>query len=330
MTMRGMSVRSLVGAGAVLAVLLAGVPAAQAGWIWTPESGRWVNPTNQPKETASLQFQYAEELLQREEYDDAIREFKRIHSHFTASKYADLAQFSIGRAHEAAGRWDEAAEAYQQTIDRYPGTRLFDRVITKQYELGNKYYQRALEREEQRRLLPNWREVFGAEDDFARAIDVYQRVVDNQPFTDAAAEAQYRIGLCHGKKDEYQEAFEAFQGVVDLYPGSPWAAEAAFGAADAQFTQILPAVYDQTAVDEAMEMFQFYLRNYQAGARRDEIEGMMRQLQHRRAEHEFRIGEWYHKNYKFESARLYYNQVVKAFPKTEWADRSREQLGLLP
>ncbi len=303
---------------------------AHAGWIWTPESGRWVNPRSQPKESASLQFQYAEELLEKDEYADAIREFQRLHTHFPTSAYGDLAQFSIGRAHEAAGDWDKAAGAYQKTIDEYPGTRLFDRVITKQYELGNMYYERAVQREAQRRLLPNLGELFGGADDFDRAIEVYQRVVDNQPFTEAAAEAQYRIGLCYGKQEEYELAVEAYEKVLDLYPGSPWAGEAAFGSAEAQFLQSRPADYDQTAVEASMERLEYYLRNYEDADRRADVERMLRELDNNRAEHEFRIAEWYHRNFKFAAARLYYAQVVKAHPDTEWATKSREQLDRLP
>lgn len=313
------------------ALVVAGAPdPASAGWIWTPESGRWVNPNNQPKESASLQFQHAESLLEKGEYDEAVREFERVLEHFPTSSYGDLAQFSIGRAHEGAGAWDLAAEAYQKTIDQYPGTRLFERVITKQYELGNKYYERAMKIAAERRLMPNWREFFGGDNDFDRAIGVYQRVVDNQPFTESAAEAQYRIGLCYMQQEEWELAGAAYDEVQDMYPTSPWAGEAAFSAAEAQFRQSLPAVYDQTAVDNAMERFEYYLRHYGDATRREQIEGMMAELRDRRAEHEFRIAEWYHRNYKFESARLYYREVITGYADTEWAALSRQQLAQLP
>ena len=322
--------KRMVMSAAVIGLSLGAAAPAFAGWIWTPESGRWVNPGNQPKESASLQFQYAEELLEQKKYEEAVREFQRLHSHFPTSSYADLAQFSIGRAYQAAGEWDDAAKAYQKTIDDFPDTRLFDRVITKQYELASKYYERAVKREEEKGMMPNLGELFSDENDFDRAIEVYQAVVNNQPFTEAAAEAQYRIGLCHVKKEEYPSAIEAYETVLDLYPGSPWAAEAAFGAAEAQFDQSRPAVYDQTAVQEATERFDLYLRRYDDEERRAQVEEMMHQLADHRAEHEFRIAEWYHRQHKFQSARLYYEQVLKAHPDTEWAERSSHQLTLLP
>ena len=324
--------RRWVGAGfvAVCAALVVPAAPARAAWVWTPESGRWVNPANQPKESASLQFQYAEEQLEKKEYDEAIREFERLQTHFPASAYGDLAQFSIGRAHEGAGRWADAALAYQKTIDDFPDTRLFDRVITKQYELGNKYYERAVAKANKRSLLPNLGELFSDKNDFDRAIEVYQRVVENQPFTDAAAEAQYRIGLCYSKQEEYELAIDEYETVLELYPSSPWAGEAAFSAAEAQFLRGRPADYDQTAVEDSIERLEDYLRHYNNASRRADVERMLLALDNSRAEHEFRIAEWYHRNLKYQAARLYYAQVITAHPDTEWATKSRQELEQLP
>ena len=51
---------------------------AQAYWIWTPKSGKWVNPKNLPKDTPGEQFAYAKSFFDADKYAQAQREFRKL------------------------------------------------------------------------------------------------------------------------------------------------------------------------------------------------------------------------------------------------------------
>ena len=40
-------------------------------WIWTPKTGKWVNPKNLPKDSPKAQFDYAKGFYDEKKYDDA-------------------------------------------------------------------------------------------------------------------------------------------------------------------------------------------------------------------------------------------------------------------
>lgn len=308
-------------AAAVLLLLLT-CTSSFAAWTWTPETGRWINPRRQPKETAALQFQYAEDLLTDGETAKALAEYKKVLRYFPESNYCDLAQYSIGRALEVQEYYEEAVEAYQKVIDDYPNTRLFGHVLEKQRKIADRFFELGVEREERFVLIRG--------SNFDKAIETYRTVINNRPFTDFAAEAQYRIGLCYMKLDLYEEASVEFQKVIDYYPNSDWAAEAAFGSADCKFCEALPHEYDKTAVDDSISKFGYFLRRYPGSSRADEARKKLDELRELAAEHDYQIGMYYHHNMKYESARLYFNSIVREYPETQWATKARETLSEMP
>jgi len=306
------------------AVLIVGalIETAHAAWTWTPQTGRWINPRRQPRETAALQFQYGEELLAGGEAEKAVEEYKKVLRYFPESNYCDLAQYSIGRALEAQGNYDEAVEAYQKVVDDYPNTQLFSHVLEKQRKIADRFFELGVQREERFVLLRG--------SNFDKAIETYRTVINNQPFGDLSAEAQYRIGLCYMKLELYDEASAEFQKVIDYYPTSEWAMEAAFGTADCKFCQALPCEYDKTAVEDAITKFRYFLAAYRDSSRAEEAREKLDQLLDVAAEHEYRIGMYYHHNMRYDSARLYFHSLVRDYPGTPWADKASETLSQMP
>jgi outer membrane assembly lipoprotein YfiO len=291
---------------------------AEAAWIWTPQTGRWINPKRQPRETAALQFQHAEELLNQGETDKAISEYKKVLKYFPDSNYCDLAQYSIARALDAQGEYQDAFKAYQTVIDEYPNSQLFGHVLEKQRKIADHYYDLGIKREE--------RFVLFRGSNFDKAIEIYRKVIDNQPFTDFSAEAQYRIGLCYMKLELYEEASAEFQKVIDYYSTSPWMVEAAYACAESKACQALPYEYDKTAVDKAISKFEFFLKMYPESSHAEEARARLNELLERAAEHDFQIGMYYQRNLRYDSARLYFNSVIDRYPRTQWAEKARDTL----
>lgn len=295
---------------------------AHAQWTWTPELGRWINPRRQPRETAALQFQYAEELLAAGDTEKAARELEKLLRYFPGSNYSDLAQYSIGRALEAQESYEESVKAYQKVIDEYPNTKLFENVLEKQRNIADRFFERGVERQGKFVLFRGG--------NFDKAIDTYRRVIDNQPFTEFSAAAQYRIGLSYFKMELYDEAGAEYQKLLDHYPTSEWAAEATFGMASCKYCQALPYEYDKTALDDATEKFNYFLRSFPDSSREDEAREKTRELRAVAARHDYDVGEYYHRNMRYESARVYFDSVVREYPETKWAKKAGEKLDDMP
>ncbi len=62
---------------AVVAVLAA-APSVHAYWIWTPQTGAWINPKWAVKDTPQEQFDWAMKFYDSKDYKKAVDEFQKL------------------------------------------------------------------------------------------------------------------------------------------------------------------------------------------------------------------------------------------------------------
>ena len=307
--------------GAALAAFLAVVliSAAEAQWTWTPQTGRWVNMKRLPKETAELQIEYARGLMIQGNPKKALRETNKFTEFYGDSPLADENQFLRGEIRMSQGKLLDAAKEFQQLIAGYPNTELYDEAIAKQYEIGDNYYEKGQRKMEKRWALFKKRPL-------NRAIDVYAMVVENQPFTAAAAEAQYKMGLCHYAREEYVEAAYEYRRVIEDYAGSDWVDEASYGMAVCYYAASLPPDYDQTPSQLAIMAIDDFSVKYAGDERIVDLKEKRQEMRDSIAEQRIKVAKFYERRRNFDSARLYYQVVVDQFADTPFVNEAKAWL----
>jgi outer membrane protein assembly factor BamD len=297
--------------------------AASAQWTWTPETKRWINVKRLPKETAELQLEYERSVMLEGNYKKALREADKFDDFYGDTALTDQNQFLRGDVRMQQGKLEQAAKDYQQVVSKHPESTLFNDVIAKQYEIGDHFYEKGQKREQRR---------FGlfAKAPYKKAIDVYGMVIQNQPFTDAAAQAQYKLGLCHFARDEYVEAAYEYRRVVEDYANSDWVDEAGYGLAQTYYTSSLPPDYDQTPSKLAIEAIDDFKARFPGDQRVGDLEQKRGEMRERIAKQRFNTAKYYEKRRDFTAARLYYEVVVEQFGETSVAEKAREWLAANP
>ena len=312
--------RILYHALAFTAVLVLGAASvAEAQWRWTPQTGRWVNMKNLPKETPELQLEYARGLMMKEQYKQAWRETEKFQEFYDDTEFADDNQFLRGDIRLAQNKHLSAAREFQQVIASYPSTDLFDTVIKKQYEIGDALYEQGLARENR------WWPIYRSRP-LKRAAEVYGMVVQNQPFTAEAAEAQYKIGLCQFARDNYLEATYEYRRVVEDYPGSEWVDEASHGLAMCYYKMSLPPAYDQSPSELAIRSVDDFKARFPEDARSEELTPVRTEMWEGIAAQRLQTARFYEKRREFPSAKLYYELVATQYPGTAAAGDAQKWL----
>lgn len=301
------------------------VPAC-AEWVWTPQIKRFVNLKRLPKETPELQVEYARSLMVAEKYKDAFRETKKFDDFYADTEYADDNQFVRGEIRMAQGNPLAAAKEFQKVVANYPGSNLFDQVIAKQYEIGDRLYAKG-----QANLEKRWKRWhFLKKKPLKQAIDVYSMVIENQPFTDAAAAAQYKIGLCHQTRKEYRSAEEEYKRVIEDYMSSDWVDEASYSLAICYCDESLTPQYDQSISELAVRAIDNFKTRYASDARTAELETKRAEMRERIAAQRLMTAQFYEKRRDFKPARIYYEVVVEQFPDTSAAEQAKAWLAANP
>ena len=312
--------RNYMRAVAVAALVLGFCLQASAQWIYTPETGRWVNVKRLPKETAELQIEYARSLMLQGDYKKAIRETDKFSDYYADDPMADENQFLRGEIRLAQGKYMDAAKEFQQVVTVYPDTEMYDKVIAKQYEIGDLYFAKG-----ESNLGDGWWKPFRKRP-FRKSIDVYNMVIANQPFTDAAAEAQFKVGRSHLILDEYMDAALEFRRVIEDYSTSDWVDDASYALANTYIEASLPPDYDQTPSYLAVNAIDDFKERYPSDERNTELQPQRGEMRENIARQRLQTARFYEKRRKFESAKIYYEVVVDQFSETSSAEAAQNWL----
>ena len=307
---------------AVLTAVLA-TTTARAEWTWTPETGRWVNVNRMPKESPELQVEYARSLLLEGKYKKAFEETSKFSKFFPTSDAADDNQFLRGEIRMKQGNYKSAAKEFQQVVKNYPSTELYQQAIANQYIIGDHFYD-----EGQKKMNKKW--ALLKKRPLKRATDVYGMVIENQPFTPEAAQAQYKIGLCHFARKDYTEAAFEYRRVVEDYAASEWVDDASYGLAEVYTAGSRPPDFDQTNSQLAVRAIDEFKTQFPTDPRGTELDPKRQEMRNKMAEGQLRSANFYVKRREFLSARIYFELIAKDFAETPAAAKATEWLAANP
>jgi outer membrane assembly lipoprotein YfiO len=291
---------------------------AYAYWIWTPKSGKWINPKSQPKPTPKEQLDYALEFYQAKKYEEAIRELRRTLKHYPKSAESAEAQYYLGRTEEERENLYEAFKAYQRVIDKYPFSTRIQEIIEREYNIGETF------------VSGYKRKALGLDLPVENpAVEIFAKVVDNSNFGPYAAKAQYKLGLVLKSLLRYYEAEDAFNKVISAYPDSEWAIAARFQVASCRASLSRGSDYDQGAMDEAKQQFEDFVLEHPDAVLSGEAEQKIQQLNLKEAEANYNIAFFYEKQHAYPAAKIYYEELINNYPDTPWAIKAFERLQVM-
>lgn len=291
---------------------------AYSYWVWTPKTGKWINPKTLPKSTPKEQFEYASGFLDKKDYKSARREFVKLLKNYPKSFEASEAQYYLGVIEEEDGRLFEAYKAYQKVIDKYPFSERIAEINNREYNIAEVFISG-----EKRKAMGITLPVENP------AIEILNKVIDNSSYGPLASKAQYKLGLVLKGLLNYYEAEEAFNKVVTNYPDSEWASAAKFQLASCRAALSRGPDYDQGATKEAKDKFESFVQEHPDAVLSKEAQKNIGRLREQEAEGNYNAARFYEKQKAFQSAEIYYKEVINNYSDSPWALKAVERLKIM-
>jgi len=301
----------------ILFIFLAASP-VYSYWIWTPKTGKWVNPKTAVKTNPKEQFTYAKEFYDGKKYDDAVREFKKLVKAYPKSFEASEAQYYLGLTEEARGKLYEAFQAYQHVIDKYPFSERIQEIIEREYKIGELFMSG-----EKRKALGLTLPVENP------SIEIFTKVVENSTFGPLAPKAEYKLGLVLKSLTRYYEAEDAFNKVISNYPTSEWVEPSKFQIASCRAAVSRGPDYDQGAAEEAKQKFEEFVKDHPDAVLTAEAQKNLNELREKDAQSVYNIAAFYEKQKEFNAAKIYYNEVMNNYPDSPWAAKAMAKIQVM-
>jgi len=294
--------------------------ASPAALIWRKAEGwSWERAGTTTGNTPKEQLDVAHNLFQKKEYGDAVAAYRRLIRRWPASFAAEDARLGLAQSLAAAGYQFKAFKEYQNLIEKHPNSPHFDTALQRQFEIGNLFMAGYRDKNFGVRLFPA-RE---------KAIDIFQQVVKNGPYSRLGPEAQFRIGLAYEQQKEYVSAVRAYEKLMERYPSHPMAETAQLQIGMAYQKEAKRAEYDQNAANQAASAYTDFLVRFPGSQQVAHADQQRTALRLEQARGAFRIGQFYEKNKQYKAAIIYYNDVIEQNPKTDWAVAARGKISAL-
>lgn len=300
-------------------LVFSAAPNAFAGWVWSPQTG-WIGPTGAVKDTPDEQLVFAQSFFDRGDYDRARKEFQKLLRAYKDSREAAEAQYYMGRSYEQVEDAYRAFKEYRKTIQVYPSTKRFDEILEREYRLGNDFLAG------KKRKFMGTAALLPARD---KAVEIFQAIVDDGPFSEYGQLAQYKLGLAQAAIGDYEAAVSAFEQVISKFPDSPLVDDARFQIAQASLKGTFDAKYDQSPTDLAIRELESFLKEYPASDLASEARKKLDALKERRAQHDYQVGQFYERRHHKASSTLYYESIANQFPQTTWGPKAASRLQVL-
>ena len=282
------------------------------GWSWERAG---VPVATNPAE----QLKIAQDAQAKRRFRDAIDGYRRVIRRWPQSSSAQDARLGLADCLSAIGYYYQGFKEYQQLIEKHPNTPHFDTVLQREFEIGNLF----LAGERQKTWGVRW---FPSTE---RAIDVYEAVVKNGPYSKVAVQAQYRIGLVYEKQNDYLAAVHAYEKLLERYPKDPMAETAQFQMGFAYKKEAQRAEYDQNVANQAISAFNDFLLRYPDSSKVPIAQQYLTALKEEQAKGLYGIGWFYEKNKLYKSALIYYNDVIEHNPTSDWATQAKVKIAKL-
>ncbi|MCZ6822414.1 MAG: outer membrane protein assembly factor BamD [Deltaproteobacteria bacterium] len=171
------------------------------------------------------------------------------------------------------------------------------------------YYRRGLELLEGQRVFLFFHDV-----NYPRAIEHFQEVIDNYPYSDYATLAELKLADVHFQQGHYEEAASYYQDFVELHPTHPQVPYSIFRHGMCSFEEIGDVGRDQTPTLDALAQFRVLLDRYPNSEHADDARVRLGQAIDQLARHDIEVGDFYYRRGDYYAASRRYRQALEMYP----------------
>ena len=159
------------------------------------------------------------------------------------------------------------------------------------------------------------------------AIAGFEQLTLDLPARDTLlSRAHFWLGTAHERKGEHILAAQSFTRLMESFPDDTLADDALLLAGKSYRKLWRKSYLDAQYGESALSTFNTLLALYPNSDKRDEAERNVKALEAQFAKKDYETGNHYFRRKAFDSAILYFKDVVEKYPTTDWARRAQLRL----
>ena len=277
---------------------------------------------------ARAALQEGKTLFLDKKYSEAAGKFATAADRWPDSPLEEDALFLQGESEFFADQYSKAHDTYGGLMKKYANTRYLDTVVAREFALG-RYWEQLQDSKPKWPVTPNVtdksRPMF---DTFGYAVQAYERVRLNDPTGPLADDSLMALGNAYFRRGQYENAAYNYDQLIKEYANSEHQKKAHLLGLQAKMRIYQGTMYEQAPLRDAGKIADRALTQYgdKLGPDRERVAQARAQIIEEEANRDYELGEYYEKKGHFGAARMYYQSVIKGYPRTEKARMAQEHL----
>lgn len=298
--------------GLALALIFSFAGNLPAPLIYRPGQGWEAEGEDAVAETSNEQLEKGLRCDKEGRFEQAAQAYRTLVKTWPLSPNAPEAQFRVAVAYFKLYDFQRSFKEFQKCVEKYPDSEHFEEILKYQHDIASLF----LAGEKQRIwIIPTLPSM-------DKAVEMFEQVVKNAPYSKVAPMAQLKIGFAREKQHQWNDAVKAYQELIRRYPRSDLADDAQFQIGYAYMLASQQADYDQTSANRAITGFEDYRTKYPNSEKDDQARQNISRLKQEQARGLMTIAEFYEHDQNRDAALVYYNRLLQQYPDTELAKRA--------
>jgi len=149
---------------------------------------------------------------------------------------------------------------------------------------------------------------------YQAAIDKFQDIIDNYPYSDDAVAAELRIADAFFDQEMYEEALSYYRDFAELHPNHEKVPYTLYRSALCHYKRASSPNRDQTETRAALAKLDEVMNRFPYSPEAQEAEVLWKELRTRLGSHVMGIGDFYLSHDEYQSAANRYREVLNDFP----------------
>ncbi|MDO8434498.1 MAG: outer membrane protein assembly factor BamD [Candidatus Binatus sp.] len=167
-----------------------------------------------------------------------------------------------------------------------------------------------------------------AEKEYKSAIENYQKLIDEYPFSPYAEDAEMRIGLAHYEEKEYAEAIGSLDDFQRMHPTSKNLELVTYYIGMSYYDQMGREDQDQTKTQQALKRFHELEQRFPEGSFAELAHEHIVVCREMLARNYLVVGNYYYKRANFRAAESRFAELMQKYPDSPVAPDALYELGI--
>ncbi len=297
---------------------------------WRLKNGeKWESTTAGPDEQYLHGIAEIKKLVQEGQAKAARDIVKQLKAEFPDRAGPDLDLFVAGELQYWQNHYGKALVKYEKLLRNYPGSEFADATMRREYDMAQAYL------EGRKKVILGFLRISG----YADGVEIMEKIGDRAGIDEpngVGLNAAIAVAEHYERTEQYLEGYLKWSEIASYWETGPVGKRAMYRMAEDNFLAYnhpRPKEryrFDASKLTTAKTYYEKFQSLYPDEAAQNDIPAKIKEIDEDMAYKQFKVGEYYRRVGKDRAAYLYFDMVIRSWPKTEAAEMAREAIAETP